>query len=64
MPEKNQTPIEMLNQNAAVVQSVEAPAPVAPTAPAQPPQRQSYAEKVQGLTIDERHQCVQLPHRS
>lgn len=55
MPEKNQTPIEMLNQNAAVVQSVEAPAPVAPTAPAQPPQRQSYAEKVQGLTIDERN---------
>ena len=55
MPEKNQTPIEMLNQNAAVVQSVEVPAPVAPTAPAQPPQRQSYAEKVQGLTIDERN---------
>ena len=54
MPEKNQTPIEMLNQNAAVVQSVEAPAPVAPTAPAQSP-RQSYAEKVQGLTIDERN---------
>ena len=44
MPEKNQTPIEMLNQNAAVVQSVEAPPPVAHTAPAQPPQRQSYDE--------------------
>ena len=54
MPEKNQTPIEMLNQNAAVFQSVEAPAPVAPTAPAQPP-RQSYAEKGQGLTVDERN---------
>ena len=54
MPEKNQTPIEMLNQNAAVVQSIEVPAPVAPTAPAQSP-RQSYAEKVQGLTVDERN---------
>lgn len=30
MPEKNQTPIEMLDQNAAVVQSAEAPAPAAP----------------------------------
>lgn len=26
MPEKNQTPIEMLDQNAAVVQSAEVPA--------------------------------------
>lgn len=56
MPEKmNQSPAEMLNQNAAVAQNAEVPAPVAPTAPTQPPQRQSYAEKVQGLTIDERN---------
>lgn len=52
MPEKNQTPIEMLDQNAAVVQSAEAPAPAAPI---QLQQRQSYAEKVQGLTVDERN---------
>ena len=44
MPEKNQTPIEMLDQNAAVVQSAEVPAPAAPI---QLQQRQSYAEKVQ-----------------
>ena len=52
MPEKNQTPIEMLDQNAAVVQSAEVPAPASPI---QLQQRQSYAEKVQGLTIDERN---------
>ena len=52
MPEKNQTPIEMLDQNAAVVQSAEVPAPAAPI---QLQQRQSYAEKVQGLTGDERN---------
>ena len=51
MPEKmNQSPAEMLNQNAAVAQNAEVPAPAAPVTPA----RQSYAEKVQGLTIDER----------
>lgn len=55
MPEKmTPSPAEMLNQNATVAQNAEVPAPVAPTAPAQP-QRQSYAEKVQGLTIDERN---------
>ena len=52
MPEKNQTPIEMLDQNTAVVQSAEVPAPAAPI---QLQQRQSYAEKVQGLTVDERN---------
>ena len=52
MLEKNQTPIEMLDQNAAVVQSAEVPAPAAPI---QLQQRQSYAEKVQGLTVDERN---------
>ena len=52
MPEKNQTPIEMLNQNTAVVQSAEVPAPAVPI---QLQQRQSYAEKVQGLTVDERN---------
>ena len=47
MPEKmNQSPAEMLNQNAAVAQNAEVPAPAAPVTPA----RQSYAEKVQGLT--------------
>ena len=52
MPEKmNQSPAEMLNQNAAVAQNAEVPAPAAPVTPA----RQSYAEKVQGLTIDERN---------
>lgn len=50
MPEKmNQTPIEMLDQH--VTPPAEMPAPAAPATPA----RQSYAEKVQGLTIDERN---------
>lgn len=50
MPEKmNQTPIEMLDQH--VTPPAEMPAPAAPVTPA----RQSYAEKVQGLTIDERN---------
>lgn len=56
MLEKNQTPIEMLDQNAAVVQSAEVPAPAAPI---QLQQRQSYAEKVQGLTVDERKLLAQ-----
>lgn len=52
MPEKmNQSPAEMLNQNAAVAQNAEVPAPAAPATPA----RQSYAEKAQGLTVDERN---------
>ena len=52
MPEKmNLSRAEMLNQNAAVAQNAEVPAPAAPVTPA----RQSYAEKVQGLTIDERN---------
>lgn len=50
MPEKmNQTPVEMLDQTATPAAPAEAPTPAVPA------QRQSYADKVQGLTMDERY---------
>lgn len=52
MPENEtkKTPVEQLQMNAVAAQ--EAPAATPVTVPAQRPQ--SYAEKVQGLTADER----------
>lgn len=50
MPEKmNQTPVEMLDQTTLSAAPAEAPAPAVPA------QRQSYADKVQGLTMAERN---------